>query len=245
MPLPEPIYISYDPGFNPASAAAILPVSQPVFSSPFTGVNIDYELTQKFQCRISAFKSLPVNSKWGTWQGAPNLYQDFLLCAESPRECIGGDVVQWTRTYAKIPASYSLASSYVYTFPAFQSVTGVNTTAQSGRDQLSEKSAARVQYDYFLIDPTNGTPTGPIYNKATSIPIIDQQRYYLNKDVIDLRLFATSLTSANFDSNPTVPKVEDYLAWIAAKLEIVAEASTLRPWLGNIVERQTVYILPQ
>jgi hypothetical protein len=246
MTAETPLYVSVGSGFNPASAEAILPVSAPVLTSPFTGVNIPYQLTQQFQCHASKYQPLALNTKWGTWAGAVQAdYDGFILCSESPREPIGGQTVRWTRTYAKIPASYSLPASTIYPFVGFQSASGVNVQAQSGRDPFSDKASARVQYDYFLIDAVNGTKNGPIYNKSTNVPLIPKQRYYLNKDLVAFRIFTALLTSVGVDSNPTVPSIEDYLAWIAGGIEIVAENSDIDTWIGNIAVRKTVYIMPQ
>ncbi len=232
MPAPATVYkyLSNAPAFQPASAAAILPCSMPVFSQPFEGVNVDYVLEQDFSCFSEYFQPLGMNTPH------PD-YSDFILCKESPRRQLDGNVVQWTRTYCKKPDTYSLASSFTYTFPAFQGASGVNINTSNGRDKRTRTVSARVQYDYFLID-------GSVYKKATDIPTVDLTRYYVDATGAQLGLETDTLTSNKVATNPTVPSVEDYLALVTAKTEIVTQCS-LRNWLGRFVERQTIYILPQ
>jgi hypothetical protein len=242
MTAETPLYVSQGDGFNPATAAKIVPISAPVLTSPFTGVNIPYLLTQRFQCHASKYQPLAMNTRWGTWASAmPADYDGFILCAESPREDIGGQTVRWTRTYAKVPAPYNLAGNYSYHFPEFiYEFGGVNVPVTSSRDAFPETVVSRIHFEYFLLDPVNGPLRTPLDIQKT-FPV-DIQRIYRNAQGVPVRNYCNFLTQ---DDTPTIPSIIDWLSWIENGTEIIAQVGPIRNWMGNIIERQTVYILPQ
>jgi hypothetical protein len=225
----EAIYISNVQAFRPATAADILPISSPVFSQPFATVNDDYILRQQFSCFSDYYQPLGLNTPH------PD-YKDYILTNESERTQREANVVEWTRTYAKVPARYSMPSSLVYNFIGFKNTA---TVGGAGRDRFNRAVGARIQFDYFLID-------GVVIKSALQIPSIDEYRYYLNNAGQQFNIFTDNLFSAQVSDpgNVTVPSIEDYMKLVTAKTEIVGQASTMRTWQGNIVERQTVYILP-
>lgn len=103
MSLPKPVY--YDPRISVATA-----VTAAVFSAPFPGVNSLYLLTQDYQQFRDDYSPLALNT-------AHPEFSDFILCSESPQQDIHGGIVQWTRTYAKVPASRTEGRSIAYPLP--------------------------------------------------------------------------------------------------------------------------------
>ena len=71
-------------------------VTLPVFSAPFPGVNVDYVLTQDWVIDLANYSPLALDT-------AHPDYPTFKLAQESEKRDLGGGVVQWTRTYWKLP----------------------------------------------------------------------------------------------------------------------------------------------
>lgn len=223
------IYCSKPDGFFPENAAKILPIGWPVFSSPIPVLNVPLVLRQEYFCHASKFVPTPYNT-------AHPDFPDFILCNESERQDAGANCVKWVRTYAKKPDTYSVAGSLSYNFIGFKNTA---TLGGAGRDRFSRTVASRIQFDYYLIDANN-------IKSPLEVPIVDEYRYYLNNAGQTYQWFTDNLFSEQVSdpANVTVPSMEAYLKLVKAKTEIVAQASTLRIWMGNIIERQTVYILP-
>src|SRR5690348_5458176 len=86
--------------------------SLPQFSSPIPGNTKEYFFTQDFMClRPTAGVDLSVDIT-GTPVAHPSAglspdYSGFYLVAEGERRDMGGGMVRWTRTYARVPDSYS------------------------------------------------------------------------------------------------------------------------------------------
>lgn len=199
-------------------------------SSPIPGVATEYVWTQRFWIYQANFAALALNTAHAD-------DSNFKLVAESERSPLGGGVVEWTRTYAKVPAQHLEAEVAAYNFIGYWGTFGVNATAATGRPKVSRAVACKVQNDYFLVD-------GVTYVKPTDIPIIASTRYYQppypNQDV-DYLGDAPPLILAS------VPSRSSYDGWIASDAggdnwHIVMEASRLSRWMGNIWRRETRYI---
>lgn len=266
-------YISGD--FSTAVA-----ISNPEFSPPFAGVNVNYLLRQRFMQDLASFAPLALNT------AHPN-FPDYKLVAEDEKMDISGLKTQWTRTYAKMPATYSQPGSIAYSLIGYFGSFGVNVTSISGRARHSKVLSARVQYDYFLLDPVAGKIFDAngvaVYIGApgqlpslTRVPIIQEQKYFaallgavLSQVETDYIAYTTQLVYPAPDNTSNQPPLEAYPtrevyeSWVkrtatvktydpntnaltdTGGYEIVAQASQCGRWIGNIVERQTVYVAPQ
>ncbi len=228
--------IAYTSGDHSIATA----VSLPEFTAPFEGVNIDYVLTQDFQQLKASYVSTALNTAHPT-------EADFILVSEGPRKDISGNRWQWTRTYAKVPATYSQPQSTTYNFIGFYGTFGVGVTTATGRSRENLTVSARVQYDYFL------TGIGGTYATPYLIPIIQETRYYaaftgatVNNTFTDYIGYSQSaaVPQLAYPVPPALtayPSREVYEGWITAGTEIVAQASQVRRWMGNIIERETIY----
>src|SRR6185369_7251965 len=195
------------------------PINQLSFSEPFPGINIEYVLTQNFMQFRADWSPIELNTQHP-------VFTEFLLVLESPLEDTGvGGVVKWTRTYAKVPASYSEpGGNYAYNFIGFFGVTGTNVTNITGRDRFTRNVPVRVQRDFYLVDADDGIPGGPVYDTFQNIPVVQGQRYYFgNNPNLDVDAIADSppLVEA------TTPNRTAYEALITAGSEIVVETSRL------------------
>lgn len=94
-----------------------------------------------------------------------------------------------------------------------------------GRDPMQFPVPCRIQYDYFMpgVSPDITTPN--------DIPIITA-----------VRIMSNDGTETQYYSSVTTPTVEDYMALVDAGEWVVAVDSTLRRWMGNIYERETLYV---
>lgn len=138
--LPNRIYVSGD-------FTAAVPCSLPAFSAPFEGVTINYLLMQDWMCDVNSYAAFNISTG-----NLPHPdFPDFFLVRESEKRDMGGGIVRWTRTYAKMPQSYSQPGAASYSFIAYVSSLGV-----FGRTAFTQSVTARIQYDYFKLDPVTG-----------------------------------------------------------------------------------------
>lgn len=292
--------------------------SMPLLSAPFAPlVNVDYVLTQDFVVFESFYSPLPVNTPYA--QIPPGATQvdsvfagtapatgsnpGFILASEGPRQDMGAGLVRWTRTYAKVPASYSLAQTVTYSWIGWGShkIGGVSA---GGRVRRQSITSCRVQYDYFLLDQSTGkifdaigtaiyTGTAGVLPSVGLVPALSEQKYFSNgyeswylqntTDTLDwvsngqYQAPGTAVSgfpnTPNYDQYPTADAYNYWIqhnAWVlggsvgsepaapsgmsspkanlnssSGLFELVAIGSQSRSWLGNIVERKTVFILPQ
>lgn len=222
-------------------------ITQPLYTCPFEGVNVQYLLEQQFVIFAENFSPLALNTP----------HPDdatFILVSESPLEDFGNGAVKWTRIYAKLPSQRIEASSYGYDFIGYLgqifSAGMLATTDLSdfvvanylGRARKLEVVPAKLQFDYYLLDGVTLIDSG-------DVPLI-QRTVYLGEDNSTEMDFIWNGPPA-YDSAST-PSRTDYEAMIAADLPVaeggtnsfslVAEASRLTRWKGNIFERATLYI---
>ncbi len=204
-------------------------VSAPVFSKPFSNLGVvdDLILTQDFWQLKANKVVLPLDT-------AHPDYATFLLAMEGPETDMGGNVVKWTRTYAKLPDSFTRkGGSIPYTFPAFN--TGVLTT---GRPPITLTVPTIVQYDFFRQADTS------------TIPVFQAQTYVLagfpNYTAIS-SIFGSPVVADNtVFSMLTVPSLANYQVMITNGDLLVAIASEITPnWMGNIHMRKTIKVVAQ
>jgi hypothetical protein len=140
----------------------------PQFSSPLPNTSTEYVLQQDFMQFRANFSALALNTAHPSSGLTPD-YSAFKLVAEGERRDMGGGIVRWTRTYAKVPDNYSDWESYSYPF------IGMTTLQPDGtlitRLQQAWLVSTRLQHDFFL------TGTGGSYSTPGDIPIIMAQVY--------------------------------------------------------------------
>lgn len=191
-----------------------------------------YIYEQEFRGKLSTYVPIPLDT------AHPTLAGTYLADVSEPRP-IGGGIGKVVYRYAAIPDPRDeINASYQYTFPGGSGTWGgeVVITTEAGvvitRSTLpplgSSRSInvpARVRFDYWLPGQTAGIVT------SRDIPIVPAFQV-INAD--------SELTTILADT--TSPTLEDYEGFINAGFEIVAGRSTLAPWFGNIIERQTIYV---
>jgi hypothetical protein len=228
MPINLP-NLAYESGDFSQPAA----VSLPEFTAPFAGVNVDYVLTQDFMVNLNNFASLDLNTPH------PD-FSDFVLVAEGERKDVTGGKVQWTRTYAKVPATYSEPGGNIsYHFIGLEGVIGaIGVTSVTGRERFSKNVPVKIARDFFLVG------VGQTYTTFEAIPVISATRYYYGATpYLDIDYLADSPPFAQA-SNPSRTQYQAMITADASpnSFSIVAEDSVLTRWLGNIYIRETRYI---
>lgn len=160
------------------------------------------------------------------------------LCDEGPRRKLGGGIIEWPRTYAKIPSQHTEYETILYTFPGFLSGGGIGSAYFEGRDPVTEPTTCKIVYDYYLL--ASGTVTPPKYNTVEGMPIVAAFRPYWYGNASNY----TPLWLA--DSPPwtvaSVPDVTAYKVKIAAGDWIAVENSQISRWMGNIFVRRARYV---
>lgn len=228
MPFPAPSYTSGD-------WTVRFPVSAPILSAPIPGVNVDYVLKQKFSILANHFEKAELNTPYSEYypDGADFAeYDAFILCVESEPVDMGGGCLEWEATFARVPATHEEPSEIDYDFIGFYGAFGVNAITIDGRPREVRYVPARIQYDYFLLEPGQS---------LDEIPIEQAQEYYVNTPSLKTNFLA--------DAPPftvaSTPSRTEYQAMIDAEQEIVAVPSRRHRWMGNIIQRETIYIKAQ
>ena len=240
---------------------------------PFAANQSAIVFEQEFMVAIANHVPLPLNTPYDTawsigWQGTYVGLEKCFLVEEGPLEHIGAGIAKFQRKYANLPPTRNLFESYAHTIPAFT----VDDAQTLARNSSSKIVASRIQLDYFVydsldlltgiipgvfpgthrLDATTGIfPTGlilpemayfepdPFFGTPGASPLnaIEMNLIINFAGVSEALVDPTSISAG---SNPTSSQ---YKAWIAAKYEIVAEASSLSQWMGNIYQRQTRFVV--
>ena len=95
-----------------------------------------------------------------------------------------------------------------------------------GRDPLTQVVASFIQMDYFRPGVSNGIASD------ADIPIL-----------IPTIITGGDGKQTNTYGDDSFPTLPTYQALVTAKTRIVAEASTVKLWMGNIFERATRYVV--
>lgn len=237
----------------------VQPCSLPVLSSPIPGVATQYMLKQDFIQYEAYFSPAPMSTPYPkddgsggvsgeTWSGNPgsgataNEYNSagFILVAEGPQRDLGNGVVQWTRTYARVPVTHSQTGNISYNFIGFADTF---LTYVIYRQRFTKTVPATVVYTYGTVtDMSQASITAyetanyvqeqlylwPRYT-AFPLPNVAQQTDYITN---------TSLPA-------TIPTLAQYGTWVSTGSQIVAQPSMFEQWMGCIIRREVVYIVPQ
>lgn len=211
------------------------PCSLPVFSAPIDGVNVFYLLTQEWEMDANSFAPEALNTPH------PD-FADYVLTGEGPQSDLGNGVVRWTRTYAKVPDTYTESGgSLSYNFIGFQGYTQTSSTDDTpltGRPRFTRTVPVQITREFFL------TGSGQTYVTSEQIPVIDQQQYLLDST----QYYVDFLSDDPPYANQTDPGRAEYDALITTdaatvnSFSLVAEASRITRWQGNIFMRETLRI---
>ena len=233
-------------------------ISRPRLSQPFAGDAGEYMLKQDFMVNAANFSPLALSTAYPS-----DPFTSYILTGESELQNRDAGVVTWTRTYCQIPSQRNDGASMAYRFIGYQAVIaasgGITTAYTPGRNRFVRTVPSRIQHDYFLAtDPT-------------TIALIQEQFYYVPLGSFAVSGTTGTYTKTYPDGNPlqaltgnpvdylfdawaiggfsspqgSVPTLSDYKAIVVAGGYIVAQASTLSRWQGNIWDRATVYVLAQ
>jgi hypothetical protein len=158
--------LKYDGDFTVAA-----PTGGKRFAWPIENVNVPYVFTQEFMQLEANFAPLALNTPHGT-------LTDYLLVAESERVAIGGGLVRWLRTYAKVPASFAKYEQFAMSYPGLMTytVSGVN---QLGRAAFTRSVLSMLAYDFFIVDTSLSADAPPKYKAVSNIPVIPQMAFCL------------------------------------------------------------------
>lgn len=243
--------------------SAATPVGNAVLSAPLPGVNIDYVLKQKFQQLLASYAPLALNTPH------PD-YPDFILVSEGEKMDVRGLTCEWERTYAKVPATHSLPTSIAYNFIGY-----VGASAFVTRARRVKTVPARIQHDYFLLNgsPYSTIEDIPTFQEQKYFAAVEAGvALNLEGDQIGYQSDISYPVPGSDSGFPApgggnilnaayadYPTRDVYQGWIDANAailasppvdvstlkELVARASDLDLWMGNIIVRRTLYILPQ
>lgn len=222
---------------------AVLFTRLPELSAPIPGINKDYVLKQECAQLEANFTSLALNTAYpNTAGGGDDLYTSYLLVEEGPRQDIGAGVVKWTRTYAKVPDTHYDPCQISFQFPGF--LAAGNGLALL-RNPFTRSVPGTIEYAYFLA----GTNTQSAIQSLETSNFVSEQRFLWPRPTLDVPLPDEALIVdyiwSSISPEPTVPTLETYAAWVSSGTNtIVAQPSQFDRWMGNILRRQVITILP-
>lgn len=143
----------------------------------------------------------------------------FLVGESAPRN-FGGGLIEYTREFAEIPPERTDFSSYVYEFSGY--LAGYSVANPQGRNPIIKTVVCKIEYKYFLTD------------EPEDIELLQPQEYLGSGGAgfpVDGMLLGDVST----------PSKDDYIDLIKGTW-IIAEASNLSIWRGNIHARRTVRV---
>jgi len=175
-----------------------------------------------------------------------------LVREDGPRD-VGGGIAEVTRRFATIPKSRSTVEQFGYNYIGLNDRAG-GTAVRTRKVKVVN---SRLQFDYFVFDdfPILDTPLFPDGNRLDATTGINPpgllllpQEYYLGNSAYGEAEQLSNETSPGA-GNQTIPSLDEYLAFLdqtgsggPSAAELVAEASCLRHWMGNIYERVTRFV---
>lgn len=234
---------------------------------PWSPAQQTFVIEQDFVVAQAAFIPLPMNygynQAWALgWVGEtftglqlPAL-GNAILVEQGPFEDIGAGLVRYTLKFATIPPTRNTIEQFIYTYPAY-----ADQATSIERSQISIPTFSRLQFDYYVFDDLNilSTPLFPVGNRlnaATGINpnyfLLQQQYYFQSAADVGINAFQTAgdLNDGGSGTPATVPGFTQYTWLVDGTLtsnnlpgEIIAEGSTISPWMGNIWERRTRFVV--
>lgn len=195
------------------SAVTVGPVE---WINAFEGSTAKVLFRQRFQQDVDSWTALSLSTQHGTVTG-------YVLVKEDDFQAIGGGQQTWNRYYATTPPTRFEFTTYSAQFPGYTSI----------RSPVNATSAAKITYDYFLI------------NNAIDAPTL------ADVSVVTLATGETTPLLSNVylsSTTATLPTISTYNAMVLAdkatssQFSLTAEAQSLTRWEGNFYERQTINI---
>ncbi len=222
-------------------------------------------IEQEFMVAQESYEPMHLNTPYNTdwalgWIGYfPTGYPaaalgNAVLVKEGELVDMGAGISRIKRKWATIPPTRCEIEQYAATFPGLDSTGGIT------RQSFTQNVASRLQYDYFIVDfldilstPTVGAGGNRIDSSTHNFPsglVIPAQQYFDSTTVVTSGgIYVGNLVIDLNDSTPTLPTATQYIAYATGTgtsnglpAEIVAEASTLTRWMGNIWERRTRFV---
>src|SRR6266487_1082857 len=142
-----------DPDFVDGDFDTAQPTGIPVFSSPIRATTAEYSFTQEFMMSRKRFVATTLGTQHPSAGMTPN-YSNYVLCAEGPRQDVGGGMIKWQRTYARVPDAYDEFESRSYPFIGYVGACSVGNQGASvtatGRPRITHTVNCRVHSDFFL-----------------------------------------------------------------------------------------------
>lgn len=143
------------------------------------------------------------------------------LIDESPREDYKGNAVKWTRSWARVPASYDMPGGiYQFQFPGFD----------PGREPIVLPVALTIHRDFFLCGNFGA------FTQWQDIPINRGLIIFDGGDITD---------KTDILSSTTTPALADYQALVLAGNTIQIEDSKITPWRGSVFVREDYFVKAQ
>jgi len=220
-------------------------------------------IEQRFRGKFSTFQPMRLNTpydpSWAEpWMGSfldslPSVsLSDAILVREDGPKDIGGGLGEVIRRFATIPKSRNLVEQFCYNYIGLNDPTGGTTVRPRQADVVN----SRLQFDYFVFDdfPVLTTPLFPHGNRLDSTTginppglLLRAQKYYGPDPYSEIDVLSDESSPGAGDA--TIPSLTEYLAFLdqtdgggPAAAELIAEASCLRQWMGNIYERITRFV---
>ncbi len=248
-------------------------VSLPVFSCPIPNTSRAYIFEQDFQCLLTSFAPIALNTAHPSASATPD-YSKYVLVNEGQKRDIGGGMVRWTRTYALVPSPWDDWETYAYNFIGYVQPYYLTLI----RNRIVKNVSCRVRRDYFLANGTAGDFAGVLQNgtsySVTGGTVVSEGTIVTNFatqyasgpsgvanigfpfDLLDAYTIPTVTTYASMitDATTNLWAATVYAQTIAAGGgltdsntggQITAEDSRLSRWQGNIWVRETRYVLAQ
>jgi len=261
------IFIDPATGFYAVYPLGTFPNIQP-WSPNQAAILLEQEFMVAQEYYIPMALNTPYYAPWALgWQGytstnypLPSLYY-FYLVEEGELQDMGGGISKLKRKFATVPPTRNEIEQFAYNFIGYaDSTTGVT------RSRVTLNVQSRVQYDYYIFDDLDilSTPLFPNGNRldvstglSPSNFILPPTYYWQDAAGIAQNIYTDSLDddAASTPPNPTVPSYTAYTSIIKTDgsastsnglaAELVAEASTLTRFMGNIWERKTRFVIAQ
>lgn len=214
-------------------------------SAPFPHTTALYVLEQDFMVNEANFSPLALNTPHATLPA-------YKLVSEGPPTIEGG-VRTWTRKYAQVPDSWSeINKTLVYNFIGFWGVIlansngNLNSSEVAGRPRRSRAVNVKAQHDFFLVGP------GGLASEFF-ISVSSETKYYspsigLDLQPVEIDYLTDTVMGGTTLVASTTPSMSTYRGWMASdaasgdSFSIIVQASNITRWMGNIFQRETLYI---
>lgn len=141
-----------------------------------------------------------------------------------------GPVLEWERTWASIPATWTDYDSTAYTFPGYAASVGSST----GRVPITKQVTRKITNDFFLVG------AGLTYTSPDLIPVYFGTTYLYGS--------WSGFTPAEYLAATSTPSTSTYNGWVTTdatttnSYSIESSDSLLTRYAGNIWRRQRMFV---